>query len=103
MSLRGDARRSRSEQPYSRQTHHQYRQVLPPAVRLGEVPAVAPVHPEGAQYHPDERGGHRCWGVYGQQIDELIGRRMTLTEAGSVADLLRRLGGRPDDGRSRET
>jgi DNA-binding MarR family transcriptional regulator len=45
----------------------------------------------------------RCWRIYGRQIDELIGRRMTSTEARSVADLLRRLVGRSDDGRGRET
>ncbi len=42
----------------------------------------------------------RCWKVYGQQIEKLIGRRMTAAEARSVAELLRRLLERPhaDDG-----
>jgi DNA-binding MarR family transcriptional regulator len=44
----------------------------------------------------------RCWRVYGRQIDKLVGRRMTSTEARGVADLLRRLLGRPDGGRGRE-
>jgi len=45
----------------------------------------------------------RCWRVYGRQIDTLIGRRVTATEARAIADLLRRLLERPDDTRRRET
>lgn len=44
----------------------------------------------------------RCWRVYGQQLDTLIGRRLSSTEARSLADLLRRLLDRPD-GRRRAT
>jgi DNA-binding MarR family transcriptional regulator len=59
--------------------------------------AYALLTPEGLQ------ALRRCWRVYGQQIDTLIGRRMSTTEARSVAELLRRLLERPDDGRGRET
>lgn len=44
----------------------------------------------------------RCWRVYGQQLDALIGRRLSSTEARSLADLLRRLLDRPN-GRRRAT
>ena len=44
----------------------------------------------------------RCWRVYGQQLDTLIGRRLSSTEARSLADLLRRLLDRPN-GRRRAT
>jgi DNA-binding MarR family transcriptional regulator len=59
--------------------------------------AYALLAPEGLQ------ALRRCWRVYGQQIDTLIGRRMSSTEARSVAELLRRLLERPNDGRSRGT
>jgi hypothetical protein len=45
----------------------------------------------------------RCWKVYGQEIEKLIGRRMSSAEARNVAELLRRLLERPGDGRSLET
>ena len=44
----------------------------------------------------------RCWRVYGQQIDTLIGRRLSSTESRGRADLLRRLLDRPN-GRRRAT
>lgn len=59
--------------------------------------AYAMLTPEGLQ------ALRRCWRVYGQQIDALIGQRITSAEARSVAAMLRRLlERRPDDGGSRK-
>lgn len=45
----------------------------------------------------------RCWRVYGRQIDTLIGRRVTASEARALGELLRRLLQRPEGDPRRET
>jgi len=62
----------------------------------------------------DARGAHavltteglqalrRCWRVYGQQVEMLVGRRITSAEARTVSEVLQRLLEHPDEG-SRET